>query len=226
MEIACEEVDRRYRLDGRTVLALDGVTCRFESGELVVVTGKSGSGKTTLLNVIGGLERPSSGRVRVDGEDLFDRSDRELSRYRGERVGFVFQSFHLNARQTALENVLVPFLFADRRPRDPKGRGRTMLAEVGLEEQVEQRAGTLSAGQKQRVAIARALVREPDFVLADEPTGNLDADTGGGIISLLRRLIDERGIGGVIVTHDPAITSVADRSLHLVEGRLAPASAA
>lgn len=220
MEIVCDEVGKRYSLDGRTVIALDGVSCRFVSGELVVVTGKSGSGKTTLLNIVGALERPSAGSVLVDEEDLFARSDDELSRYRGDRVGFVFQSFHLVEDETAVENVEVPFLFAARPPADRRERAAAALADVGLEAQVDQPSGTLSAGQKQRVAIARALVTRPDFVLADEPTGNLDSETGGGIIELLRGLVSRRGIGGIIVTHDPAITGVADRSLHLVDGRL------
>ncbi|HUP21197.1 MAG TPA: ABC transporter ATP-binding protein [Gemmatimonadota bacterium] len=221
MEIRCQEIVRRYPLEGREVLALAGVSCAFRSAELAVVTGKSGSGKTTLLNIVGGLERPSAGEVTVDGESLYARSDRALSRYRNEHVGFVFQSFHLSAAETALENVLVPYLFARRRPRDRGARARAALADVGLAEQVDQPTGTLSAGQKQRVAIARALVTGPDFVLADEPTGNLDAATGEGIIRLLRAAVDDRGLGVVIVTHDPAITAVADRVLHLVDGRLA-----
>ncbi len=221
MEIQCEDIRQRYALDGRVVMALDGVSCGFRSGELAVVTGKSGSGKTTLLNIVGGLERPTEGRVRVDGEELYRRSDRALSRYRNEHVGFVFQSFHLESSETAIENVRVPFLFARRPPKDAADRARRALDDVGLGPQVDQPAGTLSAGQKQRVAIARALVTGPDFVLADEPTGNLDAVTGREIIRLLRAAVEERGLGVVIVTHDPAITGEADRVLHLVDGRLA-----
>ncbi|HWC06909.1 MAG TPA: ABC transporter ATP-binding protein [Gemmatimonadota bacterium] len=220
MEIACNDLVKRFVLDGRTVSALDGISCGFTSGELTVVIGRSGSGKTTLLNLLGGLDRPTSGRVEVDGEDLYARSDRALSRYRNERIGFVFQSFHLNGRETALENVLVPFLFARHPPGDRKDRGRAALAGVELADQVDQPAGTLSAGQRQRVAIARALVNEPDFVLADEPTGNLDQETGAGIIGHLESLAHERGLGVVIVTHDPGITGVADRILRLENGRL------
>ena len=195
----------------------------MESGELVAVRGRSGSGKTTLLNAIGGLDRPTAGSVLVDGEDLYARGDRALSRYRNERVGFVFQSFHLAPDETALENVLVPFLFARRPPADAAERARRALSEVGLSDQVDQPAGTLSAGQKQRVAIARAIVNDPDFVLADEPTGNLDDRTGADIITLLRGLV-ERGLGVVIVTHDPAVSAVADRELRIVDGRLAGAA--
>ncbi|MFN2384549.1 MAG: ABC transporter ATP-binding protein [Gemmatimonadota bacterium] len=182
--------------------------------------GRSGSGKTTLLNILGGLDRPTSGSVEVDGEALYARNDRALSRYRNERVGFVFQSFHLAGSETALENARVPFLFARRRPKDMDARARTALAEVDLVAQVDQPAGTLSAGQKQRVAIARALVTRPDFVLADEPTGNLDSETGAGIVQLLAGLVRERGLGVVIVTHDLAIAAVADRVLRLADGRL------
>jgi putative ABC transport system ATP-binding protein len=202
------------------VIALAGVTCTFRSGEVTAVMGRSGSGKTTLLNILGGLDRPTSGTVLVDGEDLYARSDRALSRYRNERVGFVFQSFHLTSGDTALENVLVPFLFARKRPRDADERGRRALADVELGAQVDQPAETLSAGQKQRVAIARALVNTPDFVFADEPTGNLDEATGAGIIALLEGLARERGMGVVIVTHDPAIASMADRRLKIADGQI------
>ena len=196
----------------------------MESGELVVVMGRSGSGKTTLLNAIGGLDRPTAGTVLVDGEALYERGDRALSRYRNERVGFVFQSFHLSPEETALENVLVPFLFARRPPGDARERARGSLSGVGLADQIDQPAGTLSAGQKQRVAIARAIVNEPDFVLADEPTGNLDDRTGADIVALLRGLAAQ-GLGVVIVTHDPAISAVADRVLRIAEGRIAEEAA-
>jgi ABC-type lipoprotein export system ATPase subunit len=182
--------------------------------------GRSGSGKTTLLNIVGGLDRPTAGDVQVDGESLYARGDRALSRYRNERVGFVFQSFHLTSGDTALENVLVPFLFARRRPKDATERARRALADVELGSQADQPAETLSAGQKQRVAIARALVNEPELVLADEPTGNLDEQTGAGIIALLTDLVRRRGMGVVIVTHDPAIAAVADRRLTIAGGKL------
>jgi putative ABC transport system ATP-binding protein len=220
LKITCRNVEKRFILDGRTIQALDRVSCELESGELVVVMGRSGSGKTTLLNAIGGLDRPTAGSVLVDGEDLYGRGDRALSRYRNERVGFVFQSFHLSPDETALENVLVPFLFARRPPRDAGERARRALTGVGLADQVDQPAGTLSAGQKQRVAIARAIVNEPDFVLADEPTGNLDERTGADIVALLRGLVGQ-GLGVVIVTHDPAVSAVADRVLRIVDGRIA-----
>jgi ABC-type lipoprotein export system ATPase subunit len=220
MQITCRDLVKRYPLADREVGALNGVSFELTSGELTVVVGRSGSGKTTLLNALGGLERPTSGTVVIDGEDLYARGDRELSRYRNERVGFVFQSFHLNGAETALENVLVPFLFSQDPPPDPEERARQSLKAVDLGEQSDQPAGTLSAGQRQRVAIARALVNRPDFVLADEPTGNLDEETGAGIVDRLEGLAREHGLGVVIVTHDPAITALADRVLKLERGRL------
>jgi putative ABC transport system ATP-binding protein len=219
MKIACRDVEKRFSLNGRTVRALDGVSCEMDSGTLVVITGRSGSGKTTLLNAIGGLDRPTGGNVLVDGEDLYARGDRALSRYRNERVGFVFQSFHLSPDETALENVLVPFLFARRPPPDARTRAHDALAGVGLTEQIDQPAGTLSAGQKQRVAIARAIVNRPDFVLADEPTGNLDERTGADIVALLRGLAAQ-GLGVVIVTPDSALSRVADQALRIADGRI------
>jgi putative ABC transport system ATP-binding protein len=219
MNITCRDVEKLYALEGRTIRALDGVSCDMRSGETVVVMGRSGSGKTTLLNAIGGLDRPTGGSVLVDGQDLYGSGDRELSRYRNERIGFVFQSFHLAHDETALENVLVPFLFARRPPRDAAERGRAALSRVGLGDQMDQPAGTLSAGQKQRVAIARAIVNEPEFVLADEPTGNLDERTGADIVALLSGLA-RQGLGVVIVTHDPAMSRIADRVLRIADGRI------
>ncbi|HET6617998.1 MAG TPA: ABC transporter ATP-binding protein [Gemmatimonadota bacterium] len=219
MKITCRQIEKRYALDGRAIQALDGVSCEVESGELLAIMGRSGSGKTTLLNILGGLDRPTGGSVLVDGEDLYARGDRALSRYRNERIGFVFQSFHLSPDETALENVMVPFLFARRPPGDARERARRALAGEDLAEQNDQPAGTLSAGQKQRVAIARAIVNDPEFILADEPTGNLDDRTGADIVALLRGLA-ERGLGVVIVTHDPAIASAADRMLRIADGRI------
>ena len=219
MKITCRQIEKRYVLDGRAIQALDGVSCEVDSGELLAIMGRSGSGKTTLLNILGGLDRPTAGSVLVDGEDLYARGDRALSRYRNERIGFVFQSFHLSPDETALENVMVPFLFARRPPGDARERARGALAGVDLAEQNDQPAGTLSAGQKQRVAIARAIVNDPEFILADEPTGNLDERTGADIVALLRGLA-ERGLGVVIVTHDPAIASAADRMLRIADGRI------
>ncbi len=184
MQIVCRDLVKTYSLAERDVGALNGVSFELTSGEVTVVVGRSGSGKTTLLNALGGLERPTSGTVLIDGEELYARGDRELSRYRNERIGFVFQSFHF------------------------------------LSEQIDQPAGTLSAGQRQRVAIARALVNRPDFVLADEPTGNLDEETGADIVAQLEALARQKGLGVVIVTHDPAITAIADRVLRLENGRL------
>lgn len=221
MEIACTDLVVEYPLADRGVRALDGVSCTVRAGEIVVIVGRSGSGKTTLLNVMGGLERPTSGRVEVDGIDIYAQGDRWRSQYRNARIGFVFQSFHLNPHDTAIENVSVPFLFCRERVPDAASRSRRALEAVDLSPQCDQRAGTLSAGQRQRVAIARALVNGPDFVLADEPTGNLDEETGAGIVRRLEALARESGLGVVIVTHDAEITRIADRVLRLERGVLA-----
>jgi ABC-type lipoprotein export system ATPase subunit len=170
------------------------------------------------LNAIGELDRPTGGSVLVDGEDLYARGDRALSRYRNERIGFVFQSFHLSPDETALENVLVPFLFARRPPSDARKRAHDALAGVGLAEQIDQPAGTLSGGQKQRVAIAERSSTAP-ISCRDEPTGNLDERTGADIVALLRGLA-EQGLGVVIVTHDSAISRVADQALLIADGRI------
>jgi putative ABC transport system ATP-binding protein len=217
--VSAAALTKRYRHDGTETLALADVTFRVAAGSFAVVVGKSGSGKTTLLNLMGGLDTPSSGSLAVAGLDLGRLRDRELARYRNERVGMVFQSFNLRHSESALENVLTPFFFARGRAHDARRRAEDALAAVGLADLAGQRAGTLSAGQRQRVAIARAIVREPPLLLADEPTGNLDAETGGEVIDLVRRLNREMRMTVFIATHDPELTAAADFVLALRDGR-------
>jgi putative ABC transport system ATP-binding protein len=217
--VSAAALTKRYRHDGVETVALADVTFRVAPGALAVVVGKSGSGKTTLLNLVGGLDAPSAGRLEVAGLDLARMSDRQLSRYRNEQVGMVFQSFNLRHSESALENVLTPFLFARGPNPDARRRAEAALAAVGLADLAGQRAGTLSAGQRQRVAIARAIVREPLLLLADEPTGNLDVETGAEVIDLVRRLNRERGMTVFIATHDPELTAAADFVLTLRDGR-------
>ncbi len=217
--VSAAALTKRYRHDGTETVALEDVTFRVSPGAFAVVVGKSGSGKTTLLNLMGGLDVPSSGELEVGGQDLARMGDRQLSRYRNEQVGMVFQSFNLRHSESALENVLTPFFFARGRPRHARRLAEQALAAVGLADVVSQRAGTLSAGQRQRVAIARAIVREPLLLLADEPTGNLDAETGSEVIGLVRRLNRERGMTVFIATHDPELTAAADFVLALRDGR-------
>ncbi|HEY7529152.1 MAG TPA: ABC transporter ATP-binding protein [Gemmatimonadota bacterium] len=218
--VQAERLSRRFAREGVPFAALHEVTFEVRRGEFGVLVGRSGSGKTTLLNLLGGLDRPTAGRVVVDGLELGRLPDRTLSRFRNEKVGFVFQAFHLRNAETALENVLTPFLFARGRQRDVRARGLRALAAVGLSELAQQRGSTLSAGQRQRVAIARAIVRDPVLLLADEPTGNLDAETGAGVIDLLARLNRERGTTVLVATHDADLTAAATLVLALRDGRL------
>ncbi|MCC6216343.1 MAG: ABC transporter ATP-binding protein [Polyangiaceae bacterium] len=200
--------------------ALQGVSVEIRRGEVVLVEGPSGSGKSTLLAILGGLDRGFTGEVRLFGEDPRALSDAALSRLRGERVGFVFQSFHLLGHLTALDNVLVPSLFARGGGRLDAARAREALAAVGLADRAGAFPHELSGGQRQRVAIARALSREPSLLLCDEPTGNLDSATGEEIIDLFAGSLAGGARALVIVTHERRLERIATRSLTLRDGRL------
>jgi putative ABC transport system ATP-binding protein len=189
------------------------------SGEFVAIMGPSGSGKSTLLHLIGGLDRPTGGEVWVDGIELGQCPEREQIRHRRERVGFVFQSFHLLATRTALENVEIAMMLAEVPPRLRRKRAGTLLERVGLGQRLSHRPGELSAGEQQRVAIARALANQPSLILADEPTGNLDSRTGREVMSIFQELHCEQAVTVLLVTHDPTVSAYADRSLHLLDGR-------
>jgi ABC-type lipoprotein export system ATPase subunit len=205
------------RAPGETIRALDGITLRIERNEFVAIVGASGSGKSTLMNVLGLLDDPTEGRYCFDGKDVSALAVAEQARFRNRRVGFVFQSFHLLARTTALENVELPLLYSDRS--DIDGLGARALEAVGLSDRMRHTPSELSGGQQQRVAIARALVNEPDLLLADEPTGNLDAQAAGEIMRILQSLNDA-GKTIVLVTHDPAMARCARRSIRLENGRV------
>jgi ABC-type lipoprotein export system ATPase subunit len=210
-------VDVRKSFEGGRIRALDGVTLRLDAGELVSLTGPSGCGKSTLLNLVGALDRPDAGEILVGGESLARLED--AARYRAEVVGFVFQFHDLIPTLNALENVQVPML--GRRARAFRvRRAAELLAEVGLSERAQSYPPTLSGGERQRVALARALANAPRVLLADEPTGALDAETGGQIVELLRRVRDEHGTTILLVTNDDAVAAQADRMLRLRDGRL------
>jgi putative ABC transport system ATP-binding protein len=216
-----DQVCKLYASPGAAVHAIDGVSMSVSAGELVALFGPSGSGKTTLLMLAGGLLRPDSGSVRFQGSDLAALSRRELLDYRRTKLGFVFQNYHLVQGLTAEENVAMTLLMRGATHRDAHRRARAALDDVGLLARTRHTPEELSGGEQQRVAIARALVGEPTLVLADEPTGNLDTDTGDHVLDLLNRLPREHGAATVLVTHDQRVARYADRKLTLRDGRLA-----
>jgi putative ABC transport system ATP-binding protein len=206
---------------GQAVRALDDVSLRIGRGEFVAIVGASGSGKSTLMNVLGLLDQPSAGRYLLDGEDVADRGVNELARLRNERIGFVFQAFHLLPRTSALENVELPLLYSSRASLN--GLGRRALEAVGLADRIDHRPSELSGGQQQRVAIARALVNEPDLLLADEPTGNLDTLSAAEVMTIFHDL-HKAGRTIVLITHDAGLAAHCERTIHLQDGRLREAS--
>jgi ABC-type lipoprotein export system ATPase subunit len=210
---------KHYRLGGGTVVALDRVDLSIAAGELVAIMGPSGSGKSTLMNLLGLLDTPTAGSYRIAGAEVAGLSDAERSRQRRERIGFIFQSFNLLPRRTALDNVGLPLMYAGVGRSERELRARALLERLGLADRLGPRPVELSGGQQQRVAIARALVNEPALVLADEPTGNLDSATGREVLALLRSLNAE-GRTIVIVTHDRYVAETASRIVTLVDGRV------
>ncbi|GCB48540.1 ABC transporter [Streptomyces sp. NL15-2K] len=211
-------MSRQYGSGGAGVTALDGVSLAFPTGTFTAVMGPSGSGKSTLLHCAAGLDRPTSGSVRLGETELTALSERRLTLLRRERVGFVFQAFNLLPSLTAEQNVALPLRLAGRRP--PKARVREVLHQVGLGDRGRHRPSQLSGGQQQRVALARALITCPEVLFGDEPTGALDQQTGREVLSLLRGLVDTEGGTVVMVTHDPVAASYADRVVFLVDGRV------
>ncbi|WP_326780606.1 ABC transporter ATP-binding protein [Streptomyces longwoodensis] len=211
-------VSRRYGAAGTGVTALDDVTLAFPRGSFTAVMGPSGSGKSTLLQCAAGLERPTSGSVRIGGTELTGLGERRLTLLRRARIGFVFQSYNLLPSLTAEQNVALPLRLAGRRP--SRARVRAALAEVGLAGRADHLPARLSGGQQQRVALARALITRPEVLFGDEPTGALDSTTAREVLALLRALVDEEGQTVVMVTHDPVAASAADRVVFLVDGRV------
>ncbi len=211
-------VTRTYRMDGVSVHALRGVDLRIDPGELVAIIGPSGSGKSTLMNVLGCLDRPTEGSVRVDGHDVSTLSDTELARLRNRTIGFVFQSFQLLQRTSAEDNVALPLVYRGVRRVERKQLAREALEAVGLGHRLRHRPSQLSGGEQQRVAIARALVGQPRVLLADEPTGNLDTRTSEDVMGIIERLNADLGVAVVLVTHEASVAAHARRQIAVRDG--------
>ncbi|MET9548433.1 ABC transporter ATP-binding protein [Streptomyces sp. NPDC006627] len=218
--VVVDDLHRTYGTGAAAVHALRGVSFTVPRGELVALKGRSGSGKTTLLNLVGGLDVPDSGKITVDGLDLAGLGESGLLELRRDRLGFVFQSFGLIPILTAAENIGVPLRLKRTDPRAREERVALLLALVGLADHAKQRPGELSGGQQQRVAIARALANKPSLLIADEPTGQLDAETGLAVMELLRAVVRSERVTALVATHDTALLDLADRVLELRDGEI------
>lgn len=217
--IQLDHITRTYHLGDEIIHALNDVSFSVQPGEFVAIIGPSGSGKSTLANIIGGLDRPTSGTVTVDGNNLSKDRDAKLSEYRNHHVGFIFQSFNLQNDISALDNVMMPLLFSKMRRAERRKRAEACLRAVGLEDRMKHKATELSGGQRQRVAIARALAVRPSIIIADEPTGNLDTARGQEIMTLLKNL-NKKGLTLLVITHDLTVAKQASRVVQILDGRL------
>lgn len=213
---------KEYRMGADRVSVLKGVSLSIQQADTVALVGASGAGKSTLLHLLGALDRPTSGTVIYKGQDLFKRSDRELADFRSNSIGFVFQFHHLLPEFTALENVMMPAMIARKDPASVTQAAEKLLNQVGLADRYNHRPGELSGGEQQRVAIARALVMEPELLLADEPTGNLDAKTSSAVFDLLMRIQQQTGVAMVVVTHNEQMAARMGRMIRLSDGLVTP----
>ena len=223
--ITVQSLSKQFRTAAQTVYAVRDVTFAIQRGEFVGIVGPSGSGKSTLLGLLGGLDTPSSGAVQLDGVDISHMRERELTRVRNQKIGFVFQFFNLIPALSALENVALPLHFAHTRQFQPEKRALELLNLLGLRDRAHHRPAELSGGQQQRVAIARAIANNPPLILADEPTGNLNVEAGRLVLETLKQIREQSQTTIVVVTHDSYVAEQADRVLNLIDGRLVAADA-
>ncbi len=219
MILRVSNLKKIYEMGSITVPALRGVSLEIERGGFVTIMGPSGSGKSTLMNIIGCLDHPTEGSVEIEGTETSRMSRSQLAYIRNKKIGFIFQSFNLLPRMSALENVILPFLYSDQPKNRSRGKGLELLKAVGLEDRVMHKPNELSGGQKQRVAIARALVNDPAIILADEPTGNVDSHSGLEIMALLQKLNSD-AMTILMVTHDPYIAQHSHRIVHVTDGKI------
>jgi putative ABC transport system ATP-binding protein len=218
--IELDDVSKSYKMDDVEVEALKNVNLKINKKEFVAIMGPSGSGKSTLLNMIGVLDRPTSGEIYLEGINISKLNDSELARLRGSKIGFVFQFFNLYPTLTALENVELPMMIVEKNKNERKKRALELLRAIGLEKRAEHLPSQLSGGERQRIAIARALANDPSLILADEPTGNLDSKAGEEIMILLDRLQEKEEKTIVMVTHEPSIAKYAERIINLKDGKI------
>jgi len=218
--VQVDNLQRSFKMGNQTVHVLNGITMTIQRGEIVAIIGASGAGKSTLLHILGTLDRPTKGQVLFEGQNMFKASETALASFRNRRIGFVFQFHHLLPEFTALENAYLPALI-QRIPEQTAIKTATaLLSEVGLAHRLHHKPGELSGGEQQRVAVARALIRQPDLVLADEPTGNLDTQTGDELFELLRKLNETHGTAFIIVTHNEKLSHQTDRLIHMQDGQI------
>jgi putative ABC transport system ATP-binding protein len=218
--IKLENLSKTYQIGETEVRALREVSLDIHAGEFLAVMGPSGSGKSTLMNIIGCLDKPTAGKYFLEGEEISKVDKNKLARIRNEKIGFVFQSFNLLSRTSALENAELPLLYSNISNKERNERAMAALASVGLKGREHHKSNQLSGGEQQRVAIARSLLNDPSLILADEPTGNLDTKTGSEILDIFKRLNEDKKITLIIVTHDPDIASLAHRRLYLRDGKV------
>ena len=211
---------KSFPMGTHTVNVLKGIDLEIAQGELIAIVGASGAGKSTFLHILGLLDRPSSGTIQFEGQDVFQLAEPQQAEFRNKRIGFVFQFHHLLPEFTAMENACLPALIAKKPAQEVRRKAAELLEEVGLAKRFEHKPGELSGGEQQRVAVARALIQSPDLVLADEPTGNLDTHTGDALFTLLRGMNRQRGTTFVIVTHNEKLSAQADRVIHMEDGMI------